>query len=189
MNFRGLLLVLTAARTASFHASSWAGWENEALRLPLPAGDRVSCRGIELFSVEAETQGDNAHCRTTPTFNSPEVPGADHGVHHLAIIPDGNGRSGALCDAVWCGERTYGLTFDALVPLCARWASARGLPRIVGHTGGAARILEAVQLCIRHHIRYLTVYAFSTENWGREAKEVAHMFALIETQLIKVGCV
>ena len=63
---------------------------------------------------------------------------------HVAIIMDGNGR----------------------------WARRRSLPRIRGHREGAERLREIVEECASFGIKYLTVFAFSTENWKRSASEV-----------------
>jgi undecaprenyl diphosphate synthase len=64
---------------------------------------------------------------------------------HVAIIMDGNGR----------------------------WALARGLPRLAGHRAGTENLRRVIEACIEFDIRYLTIYAFSTENWGRPSAEVA----------------
>ncbi|MBO1358390.1 di-trans,poly-cis-decaprenylcistransferase [Acetobacter sacchari] len=74
---------------------------------------------------------------------------------HVAIIMDGNGR----------------------------WAAARGLPRVAGHRAGA----EAVSRCLRaakaKGVEYLTLYAFSSENWRREPTEVADLTSLLKYYL------
>ncbi len=69
---------------------------------------------------------------------------------HVAIIMDGNGR----------------------------WATSRGWPRLVGHRRGAERVREIVRACPGLGIRYLTVYAFSTENWKRSTEEVLGLMAI-----------
>jgi undecaprenyl diphosphate synthase len=71
-------------------------------------------------------------------------------VNHLAIIMDGNGR----------------------------WATNRGWPRLVGHRRGAERVREIVQACPDLGIRWLTLYAFSTENWRRSTEEVLGLMAI-----------
>ena len=63
---------------------------------------------------------------------------------HIAIIMDGNGR----------------------------WALSRGLPRLAGHRAGTENLRRVIEACIEFGIRYLTIYAFSTENWGRPEEEV-----------------
>jgi undecaprenyl diphosphate synthase len=63
---------------------------------------------------------------------------------HVAIIMDGNGR----------------------------WAKQRGLPRIAGHRAGVENIRRILSECVEQGIRYLTIYAFSTENWSRPSAEV-----------------
>ncbi|MCD7964135.1 MAG: isoprenyl transferase [Rikenellaceae bacterium] len=70
---------------------------------------------------------------------------------HLAVIMDGNGR----------------------------WAKARGLDRFHGHIQGVESIRRTVELCIEHGIKYLTLYAFSTENWGRPDEEVNGLMELL----------
>lgn len=70
--------------------------------------------------------------------------------HHVAIIMDGNGR----------------------------WATSRGMPRLYGHRSGARRVREIVKACPDLGVRFLTLYAFSTENWKRSPKEVEGLMAL-----------
>jgi len=70
---------------------------------------------------------------------------------HVAIIPDGNGR----------------------------WASKRGLPRNMGHREGANTLREVVEFCAKIGIKYVTVYAFSTENWKRPKSEVDALMELL----------
>ena len=76
---------------------------------------------------------------------------------HVAIIMDGNGR----------------------------WARRRRLPRIEGHRAGAKAVQEVVESCARLGIRYLTLYAFSKENWKRPRREVARLWQLLEDYLRK----
>ncbi|PPR23236.1 MAG: Ditrans,polycis-undecaprenyl-diphosphate synthase ((2E,6E)-farnesyl-diphosphate specific) [Alphaproteobacteria bacterium MarineAlpha10_Bin2] len=70
---------------------------------------------------------------------------------HVAIIMDGNGR----------------------------WARARGLPRIAGHKQGAEAVRSTVRACSDLGISYLTIYAFSSENWKRPASEVDDLMGLL----------
>lgn len=70
---------------------------------------------------------------------------------HIAIIMDGNGR----------------------------WAGRRGLPRTVGHRAGTESLRTIVEICIDLGINYLTVYAFSTENWKRPQEEVDALMKLL----------
>jgi len=63
---------------------------------------------------------------------------------HVAIIMDGNGR----------------------------WAKKRGLPRLAGHRQGVENLRQIIKACVEFGIQYLTVYAFSTENWGRPEDEL-----------------
>jgi len=74
---------------------------------------------------------------------------------HIAIIMDGNGR----------------------------WAKARGLPRKAGHAAGAETFRTVATYCKEIGIEYLTVYAFSTENWKRPADEVQEIMLLLEKYL------
>ena len=76
---------------------------------------------------------------------------------HLAIIMDGNGR----------------------------WAKKRGLPRTAGHAAGAETFRKIATLCSDMKIEYLTVYAFSTENWKRPAAEVSAIMKLLNKYLIE----
>ncbi len=74
---------------------------------------------------------------------------------HLAIIMDGNGR----------------------------WAKKRGLPRTAGHTVGASNFRTITKYCSKIGIKYLTVYAFSTENWKRPKDEVSALMKLFKEYL------
>ena len=74
---------------------------------------------------------------------------------HIAIIMDGNGR----------------------------WAKQRGLPRTAGHTAGAEAFRRIANYCRTLGVEYLTVYAFSTENWKRSQEEVAGIMKLLRRYL------
>ena len=63
---------------------------------------------------------------------------------HIAIIMDGNGR----------------------------WAKRRGMPRLFGHRAGVENLRAVIKACVEFGVKYLTIYAFSTENWGRPQDEV-----------------
>ncbi len=71
---------------------------------------------------------------------------------HIGIIMDGNGR----------------------------WAISRGLPRLAGHRAGTENLRRMIEACIDFGIRYLTIYAFSTENWGRPQEEVQGLLKIFE---------
>ncbi len=70
---------------------------------------------------------------------------------HIAIVMDGNGR----------------------------WAKQRGLPRVAGHRAGTRNIRRIVQACPDLGVRYLTLYAFSTENWSRPSAEVSGLMRIL----------
>jgi undecaprenyl diphosphate synthase len=61
-----------------------------------------------------------------------------------------------------------------------RWAKTNGLSPHQGHDEGAKTFANVCEWCIRDGIKYLTVYAFSTENWKRSQVEVAHIFGLLD---------
>jgi undecaprenyl diphosphate synthase len=71
---------------------------------------------------------------------------------HIAIIMDGNGR----------------------------WARQRGLPRLAGHRAGTENVRRTVRACLDFGIKVVTLYAFSTENWGRPQDEVRGLMTLLE---------
>lgn len=81
----------------------------------------------------------------------------DHLPRHVAIIMDGNGR----------------------------WAKKRGLPRTAGHAAGAENFRTIATYCKEIGLEYLTVYAFSTENWKRPAEEVSAIMGLLKKYLIE----
>ena len=74
---------------------------------------------------------------------------------HVAIIMDGNGR----------------------------WARARGLPRVAGHRAGGEAVRRTIQAAVRHGVRWLTLYAFSAENWRRPVSEVLDLTGLLRHYL------
>lgn len=91
--------------------------------------------------------------------SSPPPPQADlqHLPRHIAIIMDGNGR----------------------------WAKKRGLPRTAGHAAGAETFRSIATYCKDIGLEYLTVYAFSTENWKRPADEVSAIMGLLKKYLLE----
>ncbi len=64
-----------------------------------------------------------------------------------------------------------------------RWARKRGLPRIEGHRNGAISLKETVKACVEFGIKYLTVYAFSTENWKRPKEEVSFLMNILSSTI------
>ena len=84
-----------------------------------------------------------------------EVPPHSDVPRHVAIIMDGNGR----------------------------WAKGRMLPRIAGHRRGLEAVRATVQNCVDRGIEYLTLFAFSSENWRRPAEEVALLMQLFQAAL------
>ena len=82
-------------------------------------------------------------------------------------------------------EKTYD-TGDLKVPVSlgaimdgnGRWATQRHLPRSAGHKVGAENLKELCRNCVRYGVKYLTVYAFSTENWSRPKAEVDQLMKL-----------
>lgn len=60
-----------------------------------------------------------------------------------------------------------------------RWAQQRGLPRVMGHRAGTNNIRRVLQAATEHGIKVLTIYAFSTENWGRPPAEVRGLMQLL----------
>jgi undecaprenyl diphosphate synthase len=61
-----------------------------------------------------------------------------------------------------------------------RWALSRGLPRLAGHRAGTENLRRVIEACIEFGIEYLTIYAFSTENWGRPLEEVRGLMRILE---------
>ncbi len=71
---------------------------------------------------------------------------------HVAIIMDGNGR----------------------------WAAKRGLPRLAGHHAGTENLRRIIRASVEFGVKYLTIYAFSTENWGRPQEEIDGLMNILE---------
>lgn len=74
---------------------------------------------------------------------------------HIAIVPDGNGR----------------------------WAEKRGLPRLAGHQAGVKKMRSLVEYLNDLQIKYVTLYGFSTENWGRPREEIEGLFRILEERI------
>ena len=79
------------------------------------------------------------------------------GPQHIAIIMDGNGR----------------------------WAEKHFLPRLAGHQAGTENLREIIKACVEFGVKYLTVYAFSTENWKRSPDEVSGLLKILAESLEK----
>lgn len=60
-----------------------------------------------------------------------------------------------------------------------RWAATRGLPRLAGHRAGTENLRRVIKACANFGIKYLTIYAFSTENWGRPSDEVEGLMHIL----------
>jgi undecaprenyl diphosphate synthase len=61
-----------------------------------------------------------------------------------------------------------------------RWATSRGLPRLAGHRAGTENLRRIIRASVEFGVRYLTIYAFSTENWGRPKEEIEGLLHIIE---------
>ena len=85
------------------------------------------------------------------------TPEGHGGPRHVAIVMDGNGR----------------------------WAEMRGRPRLMGHHAGARRVREIVEACPDLRVKYLTIFAFSTENWRRTQAEVAGLMSLFRRYIAR----
>jgi len=64
-----------------------------------------------------------------------------------------------------------------------RWAKRKGLPRVAGHKAGAKRASEIIETAIKLKIKYLTLFAFSSENWNRPKSEVSDLMKLLKSYL------
>src|SRR5947207_2048960 len=91
----------------------------------------------------------------THSSSTQEIPAPGAVPRHVAIIMDGNGR----------------------------WAKGRRLPRIAGHRRGVEAVRETVRACVERGVEYLTLFAFSSENWRRPADEVALLMQLFQVAL------
>src|SRR5438128_12508489 len=83
-------------------------------------------------------------------MSDPRPPITPH-PRHVAMIMDGNGR----------------------------WAAQRGWPRLAGHRAGTENIRNIVEACVEQGVGYLTLYAFSTENWNRPDNEVQGLLRIL----------
>lgn len=95
---------------------------------------------------------DNVASQLADNLTLPErYPDVTRIPYHIGIIMDGNGR----------------------------WAQARGLPRVAGHKAGTDNLRRVLRACSDFGVKVLTVYAFSTENWGRPPDEVAGLMSIL----------
>ncbi|MEM6887823.1 MAG: polyprenyl diphosphate synthase [Pseudomonadota bacterium] len=94
---------------------------------------------------------------TVALTEQPDTAPIDGCPRHVAIIMDGNGR----------------------------WATQRGRPRLFGHHAGARRVREIVEACPMIGVEYLTIFAFSTENWKRTQVEVAGLMNLFRRYITR----
>jgi undecaprenyl diphosphate synthase len=84
--------------------------------------------------------------------NNQQYPPLERVAQHVGIIMDGNGR----------------------------WARARGLPRLAGHRAGTENLRRVLRAAVEFGIQILTIYAFSTENWGRPGNEIQGLLSILE---------
>jgi len=91
------------------------------------------------------------------TSSTREIPAVSAVPRHVAIIMDGNGR----------------------------WARKRLMPRVAGHSRGLDTVREVVKACMERGVEYLTLFAFSSENWRRPADEVSFLMQLFMKALRK----
>ncbi len=95
-----------------------------------------------------------------PTAKSAQIEKTESNTNlpqHIAIIMDGNGR----------------------------WAARRGLPRLAGHRAGTENLRRVIRACVEFGVKYMTIYAFSTENWGRPKDEVEGLMHILEDVIDK----
>ena len=91
----------------------------------------------------------------TQPSSTKDIPEVGAVPRHIAIIMDGNGR----------------------------WATRRFLPRVAGHAKGVERVRDVVETCVTRGVEFLTLFAFSSENWRRPAEEVSVLMRLFMTAL------
>jgi undecaprenyl diphosphate synthase len=92
---------------------------------------------------------------TTPASSTLEIPAVRRIPRHIAVIMDGNGR----------------------------WAKQRYLPRVAGHRRGVEAVRAIVRACAERGVEYLTLFAFSSENWRRPPEEVSFLMQLFSMAL------
>ena len=96
------------------------------------------------------------------TSSTQAIPGVSDVPRHIAIIMDGNGR----------------------------WAKKRFMPRVAGHKRGVETVRAMVKACIARGVEYLTLFAFSSENWRRPAEEVSFLMnlfvAALQAEIVKL---
>jgi undecaprenyl diphosphate synthase len=96
-----------------------------------------------------------SHSKSNKKTSAASQPALECLPEHVAVIMDGNGR----------------------------WAKSRGMPRTMGHKQGAQSLRNILNACRSRKIRYLTIYAFSSENWKRSHEEVSDLMQLLKHYL------
>ncbi|MCP4543772.1 MAG: isoprenyl transferase [Chloroflexi bacterium] len=91
----------------------------------------------------------------SPQIQNDQYPPQERVPQHIGIIMDGNGR----------------------------WAQARGLPRAAGHRAGTEALRNVLRAAVKFGVQILTIYAFSTENWGRPETEIKALLAIFERMI------
>jgi undecaprenyl diphosphate synthase len=112
-------------------------------------------RGIGTFKFFTSLFAELLPTAMTYTSSTVLVPDVSAVPRHIAIIMDGNGR----------------------------WATQRRLPRVAGHSRGVDAVRATVEACARRGVEYLTLFAFSSENWRRPEDEVSFLMRLFVTAL------
>jgi undecaprenyl diphosphate synthase len=123
-----------------------------ARALCLPPAEGLQCALTCIAGTVPSPSATLTEALRPPPPPPPPLPVASGSVpQHIAIVMDGNGR----------------------------WAKARGLPRTQGHAKGVETMLDTVRSCRRLGVQYLTLYAFSAQNWKRPALEVQALMSLL----------
>ncbi len=131
-------------------------WHDEVQKLTDPTSSGSTTRWRRKTRKSSRSDGGGKAARRRGRRRSRRRRGTRARVPaHVAIIMDGNGR----------------------------WAAARGLPRVAGHRAGAQAVRRTIEAAIRNGVSWLTLYAFSSENWRRPLSEVLDLTGLLRHYL------
>ncbi|SIS89827.1 undecaprenyl pyrophosphate synthetase [Phaeovulum vinaykumarii] len=139
----------------------------------VPADERAALLGAVSDLVTGDGSDDPAPCGEGPATPEEAAEAAARILAAGSGVPQGAGGAGA--------PRHVAIIMDGN----GRWARERGWPRLVGHRRGAERVKQVVRACPDMGVEWLTIYAFSTENWRRSREEVVGLMGLFARYIRK----
>lgn len=158
-----------------------AKWTMRSLGVRFSSSSSTPSTKSSPLEQKSDVYGEVGYLQTS--LASIATPEEKHGLRHLAVIMDGNRRYGKMLMKQPHDEST---TSAPQPTTPTHKSNGKDLLRVMatsplnGHRAGGEKLMEVIEHCITHHIEMLTVYAFSTENWGRSQEEIDVLMLLFE---------